>query len=271
MHLERGGWPEKNIRVWFEKKGTFSKASWAIKRYIAILLYYRIVCWSWNVVIKDNYTEPSSELQFFLISDNDTQEWNPCCYRFPKKHCDRISVSNSIYLVVAGNTVVVGQQHHGMCFFDFYGRWTLQFTYDILQHMSMTIGQRTYFYWTRLHSRPTTLLRKSSRGNTEAYNIMRMTARCKIDTDTQLLRRLLQNFWKTMIFYAFIGIIRWCSIWRNSLKSRQKLNYKRLMNLPKIQRYLPKLDAVVTSLQIFFFNKGLLFHGPLHLAFYQIK
>ena len=80
---------------------------------------------------------------------------------------------------MAGNrVVVVGQQHHGMCFFDFYGRWTLQFTYDILQHMSMTIGQRTYFYWT---------LRKSSRGNTEAYNIMRMTARCKIDTDTQLL------------------------------------------------------------------------------------
>ena len=164
---------------------------------------------------------------------------------------------------MAGNTVVVGQQHHGMCFFDFYGRWTLQFTYDILQHMSMTIGQRTYFFWT---------LRKSSRGNTEAYNIMRMTARCKIDTDTQLLRPLLQNFWKTMIFYAFIGIIRWCSIWRNSLKSRQKLNNKRLLDLPKIQRYLPKLDAVVTSRVSRFFsfyNKRLLFHGPFHLAFYQ--
>ena len=166
---------------------------------------------------------------------------------------------------MAGNTVVVGQQHHGMCFFDFYGRWTLQFTYDILQHMSMTIGQRTYFNWS---------LRKSSRGNTEAYNIMRMTARCKIDTDTQLLRPLLQNFWKTMIFYAFIGIIRWCSIWRNSLKSRQKLNNKRLLDLPKIQRYLQKLDAVVTrrvSRFFSFYNKRLLFLGPFHLAFYQIK
>ena len=165
-----------------------------------------------------------------------------------------------------------------MCFFDFYGRWTLQFTYDILQHMSMTIGQRTYFYWTRLHSRPTTLLRKSSRGNTEAYNIMRMTARCKKDTQTLncYLTFVLQNFWKTMIFYAFIGIIRWCSIWRNSLKSRQKLNNKRLLDLPKIQRYLPKLDAVVTSRgrvsRFFsFYNKRLLFHGPFHLAFYQIN
>ena len=148
---------------------------------------------------------------------------------------------------MAGNTVVVGQQHHGMCFFDFYGRWTLQFTYDILQHMSMTIGQRTYFYWT---------LRKSSRGNTEAYNIMRMTARCKIDTDTQLLRPLLQNFWKTMIFYAFIGIIRWCSIWRNSLKSRQKLNNKRLLDLPKIQRYLQNwmLSSPVESPDSFLFT-----------------
>ena len=66
MHLERGGWPEKNIRVWFEKKGTFSKASWAIKRYIAILLYYRIVCWSWNVVIKDNYNWTIITVAFFF-------------------------------------------------------------------------------------------------------------------------------------------------------------------------------------------------------------
>ena len=52
MHLERGGWPEQNIRVRSEKKMQFQQGIWAIKWYIATLLvlYFRIVCWSWNAV-----------------------------------------------------------------------------------------------------------------------------------------------------------------------------------------------------------------------------
>ena len=66
MHLERGGWPEKNIRVRFEKKVLSARHLSHKKIYIATLLFQRIVCWSWNVVIKDNYNWTIITAAFFF-------------------------------------------------------------------------------------------------------------------------------------------------------------------------------------------------------------
>ena len=48
------------------KKMHFQQGIWAIKRYISTLLSHRIVCWSWNVVIKDNHNWTIITVAFFF-------------------------------------------------------------------------------------------------------------------------------------------------------------------------------------------------------------